>query len=119
ERILHMPISSSQRKSAKYFLAVVGLLFLQLNMGGLMAHYTVHPSSFYGVDSIPSIFTYNWAKSWHLQSAIFWIAVAWVGSALYLGPIAGGREPRKQGLLVDLLFAAVVLVVAGTFVGTV
>ena len=118
ERILQMPISRSQRKTAKFFLVVVALLFLQLNMGGLMAHYTVHPSSFYGLDIIPKTFVYNWAKSWHLQSAIFWIAVAWVGSALYLGPIAGGREPRKQSLLVDLLFGAIVLVAAGTLVGT-
>jgi nitric oxide reductase subunit B len=118
ERILHMPISLSQRKSAKFFLVVVGLFFLQLNMGGLMAHYTVHPASFYGSSFVPQTFVYNWAKSWHLQSAIFWIAVAWVGSALYLAPLAGGREPRKQGLLVDLLFAAVVLVAVGALTGT-
>lgn len=117
-RILHMPVSGSQRKSVKYFLVVVALLFLQLNMGGLMAHYTVHPSSFYGLDFISKTFTYNWVKSWHLQLAIFWIAVAWVGSALYLGPIAGGREPKKQGLLVDVLFGAVVLVAVGALTGT-
>jgi nitric oxide reductase subunit B len=79
ERIKAMPISTSQRKAAKFFVVVVGLLFLQLNMGGLMAHYTVHPSSFYGSHWIPRTFVYNWAKTWHLQSAIFWIAVAWVG----------------------------------------
>lgn len=119
DRIARMPISQSQRKAAKFFVVVVGLLFLQLNMGGLMAHYTVHPSSFYGIDLVPRTFVYNWAKSWHLQLAIFWIAVAWVGSALYLGPVAGGREPRKQGLLVDILFGAVVLVAVGALTGTV
>jgi nitric oxide reductase subunit B len=118
QRIARMPVSRSQRKSAKFFLVVMGLFFLQLNMGGLMAHYTVHPSSFYGIDWIPKTFVYNWAKSWHLQTAILWIAVAWMGSALYLGPIAGGREPRKQGLLVDMLFAAVLLVGVGSLTGT-
>lgn len=118
ERIARMPISPSQRKTAKFFLVVVGLLFLQLNMGGLMAHYTVHPNSFYGLDWIPRTFVYNWVKTWHLQAAILWIAVAWVGSALYLGPVAGGREPRKQGLLVDILFVAVLVVAAGDFIGT-
>jgi len=117
-RIAAMPISISQRKSAKFFVVVMGLLFLQLMMGGLMAHYTVHPSSFYGFDFVPKMFVYNWIKSWHLQLAIFWIAVAWVGSALYLGPVAGGREPRKQGLLVDLLFGAVVAVAVGALTGT-
>lgn len=118
ERISRMPISISQRKSAKFFLVVVALLVLQLNMGGLMAHYTVHPSSFYGIDSIPKLFVYNWAKTWHLQLAIFWIAVAWVGSALYLGPIAGAKEPKKQGLLVDLLFLAILVVAVGALAGT-
>lgn len=118
DRMVGMPISHSQRKSAKYFLVVVGLFFVQLNMGGLMAHYTVHPSSFYGLDWVVKLFTYPWIKSWHLQLAIFWIAVAWVGSALYLGPVAGGHEPRKQGLLVDLLFGAVVLVAVGALAGT-
>jgi len=118
QRIAGMRVSTSQRKAAKFFLVVVGLLCLQLTMGGLMAHYTVHPSSFYGSEFVPRTFVYNWAKSWHLQLAIFWIAVAWVGSALYLGPIAGGREPRKQGLLVDVLFVAVVLVAVGALTGT-
>jgi len=118
ERIVRAGITPSQRKAAKFFVVVAGLLFVQLNMGGLMAHYTVHPSSFYGMDFIPKLFVYNWAKSWHLQLAIFWIAVAWVGSALYLGPVAGGREPKKQGLLVDLLFLAVLVVAVGALTGT-
>jgi nitric oxide reductase subunit B len=117
-KILNMPIAPSQRKAAKYFLVVVLLFFLQLNMGGLMAHYTVHPSSFYGQDWVAKLLTYPWIKSWHLQLAIFWIAVAWVGSALYLGPVAGGREPRKQGLLVDVLFGAILLVAVGALAGT-
>jgi len=118
QRLVRAPISSSQRKAAKFFVVVVGLLLAQLCMGGLMAHYTVHPSSFYGLDFIPKFFAYNMVKSWHLQLAIFWIAVAWVGSALYLGPIAGGREPVRQGLLVDILFGAVVFVAVGSLIGT-
>ncbi len=118
DRIARMPISVSQRKSAKFFVVVIGLMFIQLNLGGLMAHYTVHPSSFYGAEFVPKTFMYNLAKSWHLQLAIFWIAVAWVGSALYLGPVAGGREPRRQGLLVDILFAAVLVVAVGALTGT-
>ncbi len=118
ERLLHIPISESQRKTAKYFLAVAALFFLQLMQGGLMAHYTVHPGEFYGITGVSEYIPYNWPKSWHLQLAIFWIATAWVGAALYLAPLAGKREPKGQGLLVDLLFAAVVIVVVGALVGT-
>lgn len=118
EKLIHLPISASQRKVAKYFLVVCALFFLQLMMGGLMAHYTVHPGEFYGIKLVSDNIPYNLPKSWHLQLAIFWIATAWIGAALYLGPIAGRREPRYQGLLVDILFGAVVFVAVGSLVGT-
>ena len=119
DRIIHLPITSSQRKTAKYFLVVMLLFLLQLMQGGLMAHYTVHPGEFYGLNFISDNIPYNWPKTWHLQLAIFWIATAWVGAALYLAPIAGRKEPRWQGLLVDILFGAVVFVVLGSLLGTV
>ncbi|MEJ2111899.1 MAG: cbb3-type cytochrome c oxidase subunit I, partial [Acidobacteriota bacterium] len=49
--------------------------------------------------------------------AIYWIATTWVASAIYLAPIIGGREPRKQGLLVQILFGAVLLVAVGSLGG--
>ena len=32
-----------------------------------------------------------------------------MASAIYLAPIVGGSEPKKQGLLVQLLFAAILV----------
>ena len=118
EKLIHLPITLSQRKTAKYFLVVTALFFLQLMQGGLMAHYTVHPGEFYGLKWISNLVPYNWPKSWHLQLAIFWIATAWVGAVLYLAPIAGRKEPKAQGLLVDILFGAIVLVAVGALTGT-
>ncbi len=118
EKLVALPVTSSQRKTGKYFLVVMALFVLQLLQGGLMAHYTVHPGEFYGIDWVASLIPYNWPKSWHLQLAVFWVATAWVGAALYLAPIAGGREPRRQGLLVDVLFGAVFVVVVGSLTGT-
>ncbi len=112
-------ISPSQRKTAKYFLVVAALFFLQVNMGGLMAHYTVHPDSFYGFDTIAKFIPYNWAKTWHLQLAVFWIATAWIGMTLFVAPRVGGKEPKGQGFLVDVLFVAVVVVALGSLVGEV
>ena len=41
------------------------------------------------------------------------IGVGWIGSGLFLAPaIAGGREARGQGVLVDLLFYVTLIVVA-------
>jgi nitric oxide reductase subunit B len=118
EKLLDMPLTSSQLKAAKYFLVVILLFLLQTSFGGLLAHYTVHPGSFY-IPIIGKFIPYSWAKSWHLQLAIFWIATTWIASAIYLAPIVGGREPRKQGLLVQILFAAVLLVAVGSLAGEV
>ena len=112
-------ISASQKKTAKYFLVVSALFFLQVNMGGLMAHYTIHPDSFYGFDFVAKFVPYNWVKTWHLQLAVFWIATAWVGMTLFVAPRVGGKEPAGQGFLVDFLFIAVVIVVLGSLTGEV
>ncbi len=84
-----------------------------------MAHYTVHPSSFYGFDSIVKLIPYNWVKTWHLQLAIFWISVTWMGMTLFVAPRVGGKEPPFQGLLVDILFVAVIIVAVGSLTGEV
>jgi nitric oxide reductase subunit B len=112
-------ISSSQKKTAKYFLLVAALWFLQVNMGGLMAHYTVHPDSFYGFDFVANFVTYNWVKSWHLQLAVFWIATSWIGMTLFVSPRVGGKEPVGQGFLVDVLFVAIIIVALGSLLGEV
>lgn len=117
--LIEAPVSLSQIKSAKYFLVAITLFLLQTLMGGYMAHQTVNPGTFYGLDWITELIPYNWAKSWHLQLAIFWVATGWIGSALYLAPMIGNREPRKQGLLVDILFVAVVIVALGSLTGEV
>jgi nitric oxide reductase subunit B len=118
EKLVDMPLTSSQIKAAKYFLVVILLFLVQTAFGGLLAHYTVHPGTFY-VPLIGQLIPYSWAKSWHLQLAIFWVATTWVASAIYLAPIVGGREPRGQGALVQILFAAVLLVAVGSLTGEV
>lgn len=118
DKLIDMPLTRSQAKAAKFFLVVILLFLVQTAFGGLLAHYTVHPGSFY-VPVVGKLIPYSWAKSWHLQLAIFWIATTWVASAIYLAPIVGGREPRAQGSLVQLLFAAILVVAVGSLAGEV
>lgn len=116
QKMIDMPLTPSQFRAAKYFLVVILLFLLQTNFGGLLAHYTIHPASFY-LQFVADFIPYSWAKTWHLQLAIFWIATTWVGTAIYLAPIIGGTEPPKQGLLVQLLFAAILFVAGGSLLG--
>jgi len=118
QKLINMPLTPSQFRAAKYFLIVILLFLLQTSFGGLLAHYTIHPASFYW-QRIAEIIPYSWAKSWHLQLAIFWIATTWVASAIYLAPILGGVEPRGQGALVQLLFVAILIVALGSLAGEV
>ena len=41
---------------------------------------------------IGEMYPYSWAKTWHLQLAILWIAVSWMGTAVYLAPLVA--RPR-------------------------
>jgi len=116
--LIDMPLTPSQLRAAKYFLVVILLFLLQTAFGGLLAHYTVHPASFW-FPIVANLIPYSWAKSWHLQLAVFWIATTWVASAIYLAPIIGGKEPAKQGLLVQLLFVAILIVALGSLFGEV
>jgi nitric oxide reductase subunit B len=118
EKLVDMPLTPSQFKAAKFFVVVIMLFLVQTSFGGLLAHYTIHPGSFF-LPYVAQIITYNWAKTWHLQLMVFWIATTWLASAIYLAPIIGGKEPARQGLLVQLLFVAVLLVAVGSLAGEV
>ena len=116
--LMEMTLTPSQRASAKFFL-VAGLLFVaQILNGGLLANYTVNPGNFY-IKAIGETYAYSWAKTWHLQLAIFWIAISWVGTAIFIAPMIARREPAGQRTLVNLLFIALAVVLVGSLFGEV
>ena len=112
-----MPVTLSQVKAGKYFFVVAALFFVQCMFGALLAHYYTEPQSFFGMKWVHDILPFNIAKGYHLQLAVFWIATAWLGMGIYIAPLVGGFEPKKQGLLVDILFWALVVLVAGSMIG--
>lgn len=108
--------TDSQKAVIKYF-AIVSFLFLaQVLVGGAVAHYRADPSGFFGLD-LSRLLPSHLARTWHLQLAIFWIATAYVAGGLFLAPALGQKEPRGQTMGVHVLFAALVLVVAGSLLG--
>jgi len=111
------PLTESQRKMGKYFLVVAAVLLLQILAGTIMAHAYYDRRSFYGLD-LHTILPFNFLRDVHIQAPIIWIGVGWIGAGLFLAPaIAGGREARGQGLLVDILFWVTVIIVAGALIG--
>ena len=111
------PLTPSQRKAGKYFLFVAAVLLLQIGAGIIMAHSYYSRASFYGID-LNYLLPFNFLRDVHIQAPIIWIGVSWIGAGLFLAPaIAGGREARGQGFLVDLLFWVTVAIVVGALVG--
>ncbi|CAM4380120.1 nitric-oxide reductase large subunit [Weissella hellenica] len=110
-----LPITTSQKKVAKFFVIVMLMFLLQILMGELMAHYYVE-NSFFGLP-LQNIWPFNVAKAWHLQLVIFWVATTWLATGIYIVPRVLRREPRNQGKLVDLLFWGLIICVGGSMLG--
>lgn len=110
-----LPITTSQRKTGKFFLIVMLMFLVQIMLGELMAHYYVQ-NSFFGLP-LQKIWPFNICKTWHLQLVIFWVATAWLAAGIYLVPRVLRREPKHQGKLVDLLFWGLIICVAGSCLG--
>jgi nitric oxide reductase subunit B len=106
----------SQRATLKYFWVVAALLVVQIALGAVTAHYGVEGSAFYGIP-IAQWLPYAVARTWHTQLGIFWIATAWLATGLYMGPAVSGVEPKGQALLVNVLFAALLIIVVGSLAG--
>lgn len=110
-------LTPSQRALGKYLFLVVALFVFQVLIGGVTAHYTVEGQSFYGIE-LSKWFPYTLMRTWHIQSALFWIATGFLAAGLFLAPlINGGKDPKYQKLGVDVLFWALVVVVVGSFTG--
>jgi nitric oxide reductase subunit B len=106
----------SQKATVKYFFVVSLLFLLQIVMGVITAHYGVEGHGFYGIplaDYLPYVVT----RTWHTQLGIFWIATAWLAAGLFVGPMICGYEPKFQKPGVDVLFAALLIVVLGSMGG--
>jgi nitric oxide reductase subunit B len=110
------PLTPSQRRIGKYFLLVAAVLLLQILVGSIMAHYYTDRTSFYGIP-VDRFLPFNFVRSVHIQSAIVWIGLSWIGAGLFLAPAISGGEPRGQGFLVDALFWVTALVVVGALAG--
>ncbi|MDW2981473.1 MAG: cbb3-type cytochrome c oxidase subunit I [Rhodanobacter sp.] len=108
--------SPGQRALVKFFVVVALLFLAQTLVGGAVAHYRADPSSFYGFQ-LETIFPSNLMRTWHLQTAIFWIATAYVAAALFLGRTLRTDEPRWFAPWVHLLFVAFAVVIGGSLLG--
>jgi nitric oxide reductase subunit B len=108
--------SAGQRALVKFFVVVALLFLMQTLVGSLVAHYRADPGSFYGFQ-LEALFPSNLLRIWHLQTAIFWIATAYVAAALFLGRSLRADEPHWLAPAIHLLFAAFAVVIGASLLG--
>jgi nitric oxide reductase subunit B len=114
---VYRSLTPSQVKTGKYFIVVALVFLASQGAGAIMAHSYYERDYFYGIQ-LNYILPFNFLRSFHLQAPIIWIGLGWIASGLFLAPaIAGGREAKGQGLLVDILFWVSLFVVVAALIG--
>ncbi len=111
-----LQLTPSMRATAKYFWIVLALFLVQILLGAITAHYQVEGQQAYGF-AISQYLPYSITRTWHTQLAVLWIAVAWLGTGLYIAPALSGYEPPLQRLGVNVLFVCLLIIVVGSFAG--
>ncbi|HSC81892.1 MAG TPA: nitric-oxide reductase large subunit, partial [Chitinolyticbacter sp.] len=111
-----LQVTPSMRATAKYFWIVLALFLVQILLGAITAHYQVEGQQAYGF-AISQYLPYSITRTWHTQLAVLWIAVAWLGTGLYIAPALSGHEPAFQRLGVNVLFVCLLIIVVGSFAG--
>jgi nitric oxide reductase subunit B len=114
--LLGLHATPSMQATLKYFWVVAALIVVQVVLGAITAHYGVEGNAFYGLP-LAEWLPYTITRTWHVQLAIFWIATSWLATGLYIAPAISGHEPRYQRLGVNILFAALLIVVVGSLAG--
>ncbi|OBW92243.1 nitric oxide reductase large subunit [Gallibacterium genomosp. 3] len=115
--LLKLNLTPSQKALGKYVFLTLALFVVQVALGGVLAHYTVEGQKFYGID-ISQLFPYSLVRTWHIQTALFWIATGFLTAGLFLAPVInGGKDPKYQAFGVNFLFLALLIVVVGSYAG--
>jgi nitric oxide reductase subunit B len=109
-------LTPSMRATAKYFWLVLALFLVQILLGAITAHYQIEGQLFYGF-TLADVLPYSLTRTWHTQLAVLWIATAWLGTGLYIGPAVSGYEPPYQRLGVNVLWVCLLVIVVGAFAG--
>jgi nitric oxide reductase subunit B len=109
-------VTPSMKATAKYFWLVIALFLTQILLGAITAHYQVEGQEAYGF-ALANYLPYSLSRTWHTQLAVLWIATAWLGMGLYIGPAISGHEPKYQRLGVNFLFVCLIVIVVGAFTG--
>ncbi len=104
----------SQKKLLKYVPIVALFIFLQLILGGYLAHIYTEPAENFILSQ--SVLPFNVMRALHTNLAIVWVAIGWLVGGMLIAPWVSG-EDLKFPWLVDVLWVALLVVGAGGLIG--
>lgn len=107
-------IFPSQKKLLKYIPIVATLMVVQMVMGGYLAHLYTDPTSDFIISQ--ELLPFNVIRSMHTQLAILWVAVGWLVGGLLIAPWVANKD-HKYPWLVNVLWAALIVVAVGSIIG--
>lgn len=106
-----------QRATYKFFLAGALLFVVQVAAGVLTVHNFLGLETLFGID-VAAIISLISARGWHLQLALLWVTVCWVGVSFFLlSATSKGKDPAGQVTLINILFGIFVVMVVGNLAG--
>ncbi len=105
-----------QRATFKYFLAAALVFVVQVLSGAITITSFTDYLGKVGID-LSGVLPLVVSRSWHLSLALFWISACWIGISIFLVPMIG-RETAGLVRWTNVLFWAIVVLVAGTVAGS-
>src|SRR3546814_16330956 len=90
-------MTPSQRSRGKYLFVVLAVFIFQVFIGGFTAHYTIEGQSLYGLD-VSRWFPYALTRTWHVQSAVLWLATASLAAGPFLCPVTPGGNQKNRNM---------------------
>lgn len=108
-------LTPMQQKVLKFVPLVPLFFFLQVALGGYLAHLYADPSHSWIVPQ--SLLPFNAARSLHLNLAVLWIAIGWLAGGLFIAPLVTKGKDFKFPIAVDILWIALVIVGLGGLIG--
>ena len=110
--------TKTQRASFKFFFVAIVLFLIQVLSGVVTLNEFVDFLGFAGINisaEVPITIT----RSWHLMLSLYWISTCWIASSIFIIPIMTKKEMKGQLPLINLLFALLFILVAGSLSGMV
>lgn len=107
--------TATQKATYKYFFLAILLLIIQVLAGILTVHDFVNFTTFFGYD-LRVILPITITRSWHVQLAILWISICWIGASFFIAPLLSPKEPKNQLTFINVIFAMIVMLGVGSVV---